>query len=68
MQPDFILEMRKSPVRYYWTFAAVNIMVEAGGVEPPSEGTPTVASTRIVSAFNLAVGSPGNRIPASQPA
>jgi hypothetical protein len=37
-------------------------MVEAGGVEPPSEGVPTKASTRIVLALHSPTMSPKDRI------
>ncbi len=43
------------------------LVVEAGGIEPPSESTSTIVSTRIVSALFLAFGPPGNRMPSSQP-
>jgi len=41
-----------------WHLYLPKKMVEAGGVEPPSESTPTVASTRIVSVLILALSLP----------
>ncbi len=38
-------------------------LVEAGGIEPPSESLQRKASTCLVRALNLAAVSPANRIP-----
>ena len=42
-------------------------MVEAGGIEPPSEDLPVMATTRLVRAFELAIKPPADRLPESQP-
>jgi len=40
-------------------------MVEAGGIEPPSEDLPTMATTRLVRDLELALKPPTNRLPES---
>ena len=42
-------------------------MVEAGGIEPPSEDRQTMATTRLVRDFELADRPPTDGLPASQP-
>jgi len=41
--------------------------VEAGGIEPPSEGLPVLATTRLVRAFQLASRTPADGLPEGQP-
>src|SRR5271154_2609089 len=42
-------------------------LVEAGGIEPPSEDPPEMATTRLVRNFELAERSPTNGLSRSQP-
>ena len=42
-------------------------MVEAGGIEPPSEDRQTVVTTRLVRILELAAEAPTDRLPGSQP-
>jgi hypothetical protein len=42
-------------------------MVEAGGIEPPSENLPAMATTRLVREFELARRPPTDGLPASKP-
>ena len=42
-------------------------MVEAGGIEPPSEDLPAMATTRLVRELELARRSPADGLPKSQP-
>ena len=43
------------------------ILVEAGGIEPPSEDRQTMATTRLVRDFELADRPPTDGLPISQP-
>ena len=42
-------------------------VVEAGGIEPPSEDPPEMATTRLVRKLELAARPPTDRLPRSQP-
>ena len=42
-------------------------MVEAGGIEPPSEDLQTTATTRLVRNLELAARAPTDGLPESQP-
>ena len=42
-------------------------MVEAGGIEPPSEDRQEMATTRLVRNLELAARAPANGLPGSQP-
>jgi len=42
-------------------------MVEAGGIEPPSEDSPTMATTRLVHDLEVTPASPTDRLRRSQP-
>jgi hypothetical protein len=42
-------------------------MVEAGGIEPPSEDRQAMATTRLVRDFELALRAPADGLPKSQP-
>jgi len=43
------------------------ILVEAGGIEPPSEDLQELATTRLFRALELALRTPTNRLSQSQP-
>jgi hypothetical protein len=43
------------------------ILVEAGGIEPPSEDLQELATTRLFRDLELALRTPTNRLPKSQP-
>lgn len=45
----------------------VHLLVESGGVEPPSENRFTRLSTRLVNHLNLPIGTPVDRITSGQP-
>ena len=42
-------------------------LVEAGGIEPPSEGSPAMATTRLVRDLELAQAAPTDVLSQSQP-
>ena len=42
-------------------------LVEAGGIEPPSEDHQTMVTTRLVREFELALRPPADGLPTSQP-
>jgi hypothetical protein len=50
----------------HWTWLDY-FVVEAGGIEPPSEDRPEMATTRLVRELELAARPPTDGLPLSQP-